>query len=74
MRTAKETPPSALMLAESLMSMKSTSKLEGELSPKVNFYFESEKVENLGARLHPVFNSTADDWMYLDANSEWGQF
>ena len=48
------------------MSMKSTSNLEGEFSPKANFGFDSEKVENLGARLHPVFNSTADDWMYLD--------
>ena len=66
MRTAKETPPTAQVLAESLMSMKGTSNLEGETSPKAVFGFESEKVENLGARLHPVFNSTADDWMYLD--------
>ena len=43
MRTAKETPPSAQMLAESLMSMTSTSNLESEFSPKANFGFESER-------------------------------
>ena len=69
MRTARETSPSALMLAESLVSMKGTSKLEGDSSPKVNL---SEKVENLGVRLHPVFSSTADDWMYLDESPSGG--
>ena len=72
MRTAKETSPSAIMLAESLVTIKSTSKLEGEFSPNVNFDFESERVENLGVRLHPVFNSTADDWMYLDESPSGG--
>jgi len=60
------------MLAESLVSLKSTSKLEGEFSPKVKFYFDSEKVENSGVRLHPVFNSTTDDWMYLDESPRGG--
>ena len=72
MRTAKETPPTAQMLAESLMSMKSTSKHEGESSPKVNSDSESERVENRGVRLHPVFNNTADDWMYLDESPSGG--
>ena len=55
MRTAKETSPSAQMLAESLVSMKSTSKLEGEFSPKVNFDFESEKVEKLRSKAASCF-------------------
>ena len=29
-------------------------------------------MENLGARLHPVFNNTADDWMYLDESLSGG--
>ena len=44
MRTAKETPPSAQMLAESLLSMKSTSVLEGDPSPKATLGLESETV------------------------------
>ena len=72
MRTARETSRSAPMLAESLVLMKSTSDLEGDSSPKVNLDLESEKVENHGTRLHPVFNNTADDWMYLDESPSGG--
>ena len=62
------------MLAESLMLTKGTSNLEGDSAPKVDHDLEFEKVESLGlgAMLHPVFDSTEDDWMYLDQSPSGG--